>query len=48
MMVNMKFNPDKGLGKYLQGRREPVKAVQKHSRTGLGFKPEAQTARDKK
>lgn len=40
MMVNMKFNPDKGLGKYLQGRRELVKAVRKHSRTTLRFKPE--------
>ncbi len=44
MMANMKFNPDKGLGKYLQGVREPVKAVQKHSRIGLGFKLEAQTS----
>lgn len=36
----MKFNPDKGLRKYLQGIRELVKVVRKHSRTGLGFKPE--------
>lgn len=35
MMVNMKFNLDKGLGKYLQGIRELVKAVRKHSRTDL-------------
>lgn len=47
MMVNMKFNQDKGLGKYLQGRRELVKAVQKHSRTGLGFKLELKS-RDKR
>lgn len=40
MMAKMKFSPDKGLGKYLQGRREPVKVVRKHSWTGLGFKPE--------
>lgn len=40
MMAKMKFNLDKGLGKYLQARREPVKAVRKHSQTGLGFKLE--------
>lgn len=40
MMAKMKFNLDKGLGKYLQGRKEPVKVVRKHSWIGLGFKPE--------
>lgn len=48
MMANMKFNSDKGLGKYLQCRRELVKAVRKHSRTGLGFKPELKSWDKKK
>jgi len=34
----MKFDPDKGLGKYSQGRRNPIKAVRVPHKVGLGFK----------
>lgn len=38
MMARMKFDLDKGLGKYSQGRRNPIKAVRVLHKVGLGFK----------
>ena len=38
MMARMKFDLDKGLSKYSQGRRNPIKAVRVPHKVGLGFK----------
>lgn len=35
----MKFDPNKGLGKYSQGRKNPIKAIKVPYKGGLGFKP---------
>lgn len=35
----MKFNLDRGLGKFSQGRKDPIKAIRVPHKTGLGFKP---------
>lgn len=35
----MRIHLDNGLGKHLQGKKELVKAVCKHSQIGLSFKP---------
>ncbi|EGW08305.1 Retrovirus-related Gag polyprotein [Cricetulus griseus] len=37
MMKDMGYHPDYGLGKYLQGRKEPVQTRQRNPRLGLGF-----------
>lgn len=37
MMQDMGWCPSKGLGKNLQGRSQPIEAVPKHDRKGLGF-----------
>lgn len=39
MMAKMKFNPDKGLDKHSQGRKNPIKAIKVPYKAGLGFKP---------
>lgn len=39
MMDKMKFDPNKGLGKHSQGRKNPVKAIRVSYKAGLGFKP---------
>lgn len=40
MMAKMKFDPNKGLGKYSQGRKNPIKAVRvPYKVAGLGYKP---------
>lgn len=38
MIARMKFDPNKGLDKYSQGRRNPIKAVRVPQKAGLGFK----------
>lgn len=38
MMAQMKFDPDKGLGKHSQGRKNPIKAIRVSFKAGLGFK----------
>lgn len=38
MMAKMTFNPNKGLGKYSQGRKNLVKAIKVPYKAGLGFK----------
>lgn len=37
MMKTMGWHPKHGIGKYLQGRRDPVEAQPKNDREGLGF-----------
>lgn len=39
MMAKMKFKPDRGLGKFSQGRKDPIKAIRVPHKTSLGFKP---------
>ncbi len=39
MMAKMKFDPNKGLGKHSQGRKNPIKAIRVPYKAGLGFKP---------
>lgn len=39
MMAKMKFDPDKGLGKFSQDRKNPIKAIRVSHKAGLGFKP---------
>lgn len=39
MMAKMKFDPYKGLGKFSQGRKNPIKAIRVPHKAGLGFKP---------
>lgn len=38
MMDKMKFHPNKGLGKYSQGRKTPIKAIRMPYKASLGFK----------
>lgn len=39
MMAKMKFNPNKGLGNFSQGRKNPIKAIKVLYKAGLRFKP---------
>lgn len=50
MMVKRKFDPNKGLGKHSQGRKNPVKAIRVPYKVGLVFKPliKHQFKKDKK
>lgn len=38
-MVKMRFNPNKDLGKYSQGRKNPIKVIRVPYKADLGFKP---------
>lgn len=39
MMAKIKFDPNKGLGKHSQGRKNPIKAIRVPYKANLGFKP---------
>lgn len=38
MMAKMKFDPNKGLGKFSQGRKNLIKAIRVSYKASLGFK----------
>lgn len=38
-MARMKFDPDKGVGKHSQGRKNLIKAIRVPYMAGLGFRP---------